>query len=496
MPKSLSSKAQTVCMKLMRQAGLALLFLALIGLPLFLHLGELPVQVWDEARVGVNAQEFGQASSWLVPTFEGEPDMWSTKPPLMVWLVYGFNQLLGPGEWALRLPSALAGLLTCLVLVYIGGKVLGNKFIGALAAMVLVTATGYVKIHGTRTGDYDALLTLFITLYSFSWYLWLTRFKARYILFTFLFLSLAALTKSVAAFFPVPALLLFTVAQKQLRWSLRKPQLYMGLLFFVLLVGGYYLGREQVNPGYLAKIWTDELAHSYTNTVQGHSNSVFYYIGLWFSRSFMPWMLLVPAAIYLCYTAGGAQRRLMLFCLTYIGVLLFIISTAATKLNWYDLSFYPFAALILAMGLRRLGVILWEALEFLPYRNIVLVSLLALVFYMPYYTVLDNAWFNTDDLRRHPYWHLSHYLQQVNRHKPDYIDSELYYLYPDYHAHLLFYDNLLAQKGIQCQRTWPGQIKNGSLLVVQDAELKRFVEANLDTQLIDARESVNVYHIY
>lgn len=425
-------------MKYIGQAVLAALFLVLIGLPLFLHLGELPVQVWDEARVAVSAQEFPQAPHWLVPTFEGEPDMWSTKPPLMVWLVYAFNQWLGPGEWALRLPSAIAGLLTCLTLVFVSGRVLRNRGIGMLAALILVTATGYVKIHGTCTGDYDALLTLFITLYSFSWYLWLTQLKPRYIVATFLFLSLAALTKSVAAFFPIPALLLFTAYQRQLRHSLRQPQLYVGWMLFMVAVGGYYLAREQVNPGYLAKIWNDELAHSYINTVQGHGNSVFYYVGLWFSRSFMPWMLLLPVASYLCYTAGGAQRRLMLFCLTYILVLLFIISTAATKLNWYDMSFYPFAALILGMGMYRMGVILFEALEFLPYRRAIVVLLLAFVFYMPYYTVLDNAWFNTDDLRRHPYWQLGRYLQQVGHAKPDYVSDELLYVYPEYHAHLLF----------------------------------------------------------
>lgn len=482
-------------MKILGRIAFSALFLLIIGVPLFLHLDELPIQVWDEARVMVNAQEFADSPSWLVPTFEGEPDMWSTKPPLMVWLVFGFSQIFGWGELALRLPSAIAGLLCCLSLVWISKKALDKYATGMLAALVLVTSLGFVTIHGTRTGDYDALLTLFIVLYSFSWYFWLQTQHRTYIIATFVFLSLAALTKSVAAFFPLPALLIFTIYEKRLKLSLKQPAFYSGLAIFLVSVLGYYLGRESVNPGYLNKILTEELLHSYTNTVHGHGNTPFYYMGLWFSRSYMPWMLFLPLATWLGWQAGGTERRLTQFCLTYILVLTFIISTAATKLNWYDMSFYPFAAIIMGIGLFRILSVLYHGLKGVLYRAFVLVAFVVMLLYLPYYTVLDRIWIDQEDLHKNTYWQLGRYLQQVHRNKPDYIGNELYYMYPDYHAHLMAYEHLLAQDDIKSDRVYMPDFKPGMLVAVQDITYQLQLEERTKWELVDQYETVKIYRL-
>jgi len=63
-----------------------LLFILLISFPLFLHLDFLPLRLWDEARTAINASEMYHSGRYLIPTYNGEPDMWNLKPPLMVWL--------------------------------------------------------------------------------------------------------------------------------------------------------------------------------------------------------------------------------------------------------------------------------------------------------------------------------------------------------------------------------------------------------------------------
>lgn len=105
--------------KILRDGYKYVLALLLIGIPLFQYLDYLPVRVWDESRTAVNAYEMYQHGNYLVPTYNEEPDMWNTKPPLMVWLQVFSMKLLGTNEFSLRLPSAFAALVTCILLLII-----------------------------------------------------------------------------------------------------------------------------------------------------------------------------------------------------------------------------------------------------------------------------------------------------------------------------------------------------------------------------------------
>ena len=53
---------------------------------------------------------------------------------------------------------------------------------------------GNTRLHGTRTGDYDALLTLFTTAYCFSYFSFLEDERPKYLYATFIFLLLAVMT--------------------------------------------------------------------------------------------------------------------------------------------------------------------------------------------------------------------------------------------------------------------------------------------------------------
>jgi 4-amino-4-deoxy-L-arabinose transferase-like glycosyltransferase len=96
-----------------------ILFLLLTYPPIFLHLGSLPIRIWDESRLAINAYEMNKDGDFLVTHFSGMPDMWNTKPPLMIWLQVFFIKLFGVGELALRLPSAIAAFLTCVFILFL-----------------------------------------------------------------------------------------------------------------------------------------------------------------------------------------------------------------------------------------------------------------------------------------------------------------------------------------------------------------------------------------
>ena len=123
--------------------------------------------------------------NWLVTYFQGVPDMWATKPPLMIWLQCTGMHLFGVNELAVRLPSALAGFFTCLMLVIFAIKWKKDSFFGIIAVMVLITSEGYIGFHSTRTGDYDSLLALFMAFYSLAFFSYCDKNKPLFIYLTF-----------------------------------------------------------------------------------------------------------------------------------------------------------------------------------------------------------------------------------------------------------------------------------------------------------------------
>ena len=88
------------------------LFLLLAAVFLYWDAANSPITLWDESRNIVSALEMRQTGLSLVTTYGYAPDLWNTKPPLLIWLIYASVELFGPTVWALRLPSMLASLGT------------------------------------------------------------------------------------------------------------------------------------------------------------------------------------------------------------------------------------------------------------------------------------------------------------------------------------------------------------------------------------------------
>src|ERR1051325_2737602 len=109
---------------------LGILLVVIISFPLFLNLDVLAIRTFDEARNTVNAYEMYRNGNYLISHFDGAPYLWNTKPPLLIWLQVLFMKILGPGELALRLPSALAGLFTCLSIFLFTGRILKDYLFG------------------------------------------------------------------------------------------------------------------------------------------------------------------------------------------------------------------------------------------------------------------------------------------------------------------------------------------------------------------------------
>ncbi|HRS18061.1 MAG TPA: glycosyltransferase family 39 protein, partial [Bacteroidales bacterium] len=163
-----------------------LIILGLMYMPIFGHLDTLPIRIWDESRLAINSYEMLQNRDYIVTHYDGKPDMWNTKPPLLIWIQVLFMKMFGVNEFSVRLPSAIAAFLTCITILFFSVRYLTNFWFGFIAVFVLMTSHGYINIHATRTGDYDALLTLFTTLSGLLFFVYCEKQNYKYLYLFFL----------------------------------------------------------------------------------------------------------------------------------------------------------------------------------------------------------------------------------------------------------------------------------------------------------------------
>lgn len=292
-----------------------------------------PIFLWDESRQANNAIEMAQTNNFLYPTYDGQPDFWNTKPHLLISLQALCFKILGPSELSLRLPSLIAScLLICIWLRFFYRR--KWPWAAVIFAVVLLSCSGFNVYHVARTGDYDALLLLFLSamcmeLYSILFEESSVKSARRFMLW----FALAVLTKSLAALLWVPVLgttiLLFGSQKMQLIKSMVKE-----IWIPVVLVLSYYAYREIITPGYLEAVWNNEIVGRYFAANEGHVTPWYYYFEQLFSHHFQGFIfVIIPACISIYFIKKERQKTMyfLLLALCFIAV----ISLSATRIHWY-----------------------------------------------------------------------------------------------------------------------------------------------------------------
>jgi 4-amino-4-deoxy-L-arabinose transferase-like glycosyltransferase len=362
-----------------------------------LHLQKLPIHIWDEARLANNAIEMNNNNNLIVTYFEGKPDLWNTKPPFLIWMQMLMIKIFGINEIAIRLPSALAALFTSLFLFYFLWKLTKEFWFGFIASIILATASGYVHHHGTRTGDYDSMLTLLSTISLFSFFYYIQSKNTKYLKLFFIFLTASVLTKGVQPLVLLPGLLFYLLFRFNSTKNLivNKYTIFYSLVF-IIITAGYYLMREHYNPGYINAVYMNELGGRYLSTIEGHHHPFNFYFDNLYNYRFSYWMfpLFIGVIIGLLHK-NNQIKDIILFCsITSLSYLL-LISIAKTKLEWYDLPAFPLLSVIAAASIHELFLIVQKKLfasERIKYNIIPFITLF-FVFYIPYKEIINKVYF-------------------------------------------------------------------------------------------------------
>ena len=456
-----------------------LLLALLIYMPVFGFLNVQPIRIYDEGRIAVNAHEMYTRGDYIVTYYENQPDMWNTKPPLLIWCQVVLMKVIGPGELAIRLPSALAAFFTCLVLLLVSMCYLKSFWLGFIAILILITSEGYIAMHGTRTGDYDALLTFFTTSGCLFFFAFSETQKIKYLYWFFVALTLGALTKGVAGLLFTPALFLYCLFQKQILILLKNKHFYAGLFSFLFIVIGYYLLREAKNPGYISTIRENELGGRFLVSQGDQKFGFWYYYENFLSSRLADRYLLVPCGILVGFFSKDPRvRKLTLFLFLMSLVFFVVISSSRTRMLWYDTPLYPFLAIFIALFIHYLFELLKNIgkMSQTISANILPFLFLFLLFIIPYKKMFMNTYIPTEAYWDFGFYDLGYFYKEAIDGKHD-LNGK-YLVWAGYNAHNLFYIRILKENGVKTDVKNYQDLKSGDEVIASQDTIKNYIRKN------------------
>lgn len=333
---------------------------ALSSILIFVNLGTNHLIPFDEGIYAQVSKNILQRNDWLTLSWQGN-EPWFEKPPLYFWLSALLLKVLPTLELAVRLPSAIFGFAT-VILVFFFGRRLFGKTAGFVAGLSLLTTFQF--LYYARTGMLDVTCSFFITASLFAYYLSREGVKRIRPIF-FLVLSgtivgLAILTKGVVGFLPLIIIGIFEVAlslgEKERRSNLVSSILLPMSRIFVIIavsvaiflpwhVSMYQLHGQTFINSYLGYHVLERATLEVEN-----KGAPFYWYAVVLKVSMRLWFIaLLPALVFAVYrfVKQPIDRSKLLLFLLWSTIIMVVFSISKSKLVWYIMPIYPALSIII-----------------------------------------------------------------------------------------------------------------------------------------------------
>ncbi|MEB2284759.1 MAG: hypothetical protein B6D46_13355 [Polyangiaceae bacterium UTPRO1] len=325
----------------------ALAFFADLGRPAF----------WDpgESRYAETTREMTESGNWMTPTLAFA--RYYDKPAPFFWMLAGSFAAFGRTEWAARLPSAIAAVVT-IVLVFAFGWSYAGLRAAVGAGVVLATAAQFVALG--RSVRMDMLLTLLTTAALMHGFVLLggrprrsSPWSAAVTWPLYVAIVLGIFVKGpIGLVLPVLVLGAYAAATRPL---LSLSRLRPGVVSIAAVIGlaAWYAAQAVYAPDYLwTFLWQHNLGRFVGRTLAGHSNPIWFYVWT-LPLTFLPWTMFLPAAMRRTIRRARRGDRLERFLLAWCALPFAFFSLSRAKLATYLLPIFPALALIVAIYLDR-----------------------------------------------------------------------------------------------------------------------------------------------
>ena len=280
------------------------------------------------------------------------------KPILTYWLQAIPVSLVGPVEWAFRLPSALAACLWTWLLYRFARREVPEASL--MAPFMLASAIGPLLI--ARAATADALLNAFIAGSLFAFYAFLAHGRRIDLIAGFAWTGLGVLTKGpVGAVVPALTVILFCATRgdwKRPLLLLRDPVAW--LVFLLIALPWYLLELHAQGWPFVEGFFLKHNVNRYTSTMLGHGGHVWYYI---VALPLIAFPFVAPLIGTVLGARAGWQRDLERFAWCAFATVFVFFSVSRTQLPHYLL--YGMSPLFLLLALHR-GRIAHPAAQIAP----------------------------------------------------------------------------------------------------------------------------------
>ena len=351
--------------------GTVLLFLAVIAF-YFYGLGHFPLLGPDEPRYAQVAREMFLRHDLVTPTLGGH--LWFEKPALLYWMMIGSFKLFGVTEWAARVPSALAGVLTIAAVFVVARQATRSDEDDQSHEYVfwcsLVSASTLGIVVFSRAASFDIILTMtatwalaFYLLYEFA----LNEKRRRFYLAGFYaFIGLSLLAKGlIGIVIPFGVVAVYHLLERKSPQRSALISLLWGLPLALIVAGVWYAPVIQ-RHGW---VFIDQffIQHHFARYISNkfHHRAAFYYYLLIVPLLALPWTaflidgLLLQTKLLLARvpsSRSGRLNSLLLFSLAWTLFPLVFFSLSSSKLPGYMVPAMPAAAFIVGERIRRLSL--------------------------------------------------------------------------------------------------------------------------------------------
>ncbi len=429
------------------------LYCVAIYFPVFLHLDWQPMNNWDESLFAMRAGYMSEEGHYLRDYsywVDGGMLHRSTKPPFTTWLQVLSFKIFGISELSLRLPIALCTLGLALLFPWFSWKKLGDVNIGYCAGFVLVTSLGFVREHGSRTGDQDAALAFYMMAGALAFYNYLDTPEKRQRLCWLAVLTAstiaAVMTKYAFGLLFFPAFFSYAIYKKALWGLLKTGSVWLAALVVVAVPAIWLAYIEGQLPGFVVQALQHEMTARYSVNIGGHDHPFgFYFLRFWQKDYFMPWLLLLPVPLFLLFSKQRSRLRdfilLMLLCAF---AALLVVSFSKTKTDHYDVVAYPPLAMLAGIGLYRLGVASWQFWQKKQFRVAVLFGTILgawVLVVLPYRAVIEKVYMPKIQDVSMAYGYI---LRKIQKTQPGYKQFTI--LSPVYNVQVNYYAGLFNRK--------------------------------------------------
>ncbi len=321
-------------------------FYVLLLLTLALWGGEVATRdFWepDEARFVLVAREMRADGHWLVPHRQGE--FYTHKPPLMFWLINAGIAAGLPERVASRAPSMLGALMALWAITRIAARRHGPEASWWVALLLPSSFLFWNK------GGFGQIDMLFCGLQMMGLHLLLDSRDNLRRAGAYLFLGLAILAKGPVGLLVPMAVYFATLWADGALARARSLHWVWGPLL-ALAIPGVWLAAawwRGAPAGFFEELLFKQNVGRVTGEFGGHLKPWYYFL-MYFPLDFLPWSLMLPAAVR---AHAGSRNRDWRYLAAWIATVILLFSLSASKRNLYILMAYPAAALLIAAAIPR-----------------------------------------------------------------------------------------------------------------------------------------------